>query len=463
MKNGYGNDTTEQEHAQRADTKKELNRIQWLSGGNRKKRPPALLAVTPPRTGEHTLLGVENLLGSIAVPEPFSLELAGDGDGVTLMARCLDEEVVRQQIAAHYPQAGVHDAQEEEDPLRLAEGEQAWGMTLRSGGPEYAPLRVFRDDDLLDPGSDPLISLLGALSALRDGERVVARLLLRSLGPDWSESHLAKAMQRPGSESRLSADAEPARATQTDVTNMMVLGVGALAVLQGYLWVEAGETWKAVLLGVGVAVGLALAGWAWHRWKKAHSRVYDPLLIREKVSHIAFDAELQVTAIMPQDDQRRRARELLGPVAAAYRHYDHPARARFKVGVVPSPVLHPTGPGLFGKRSVPDCAVFADTHWEPPSVYAHLDWLANQLRFPLHVVDNGRSLREDVKALVNHSGSRNYVDIPVYLKGSDGHGDGIGQRQRTEHYRIVTVRRKVRELLGLAKGQRVPAETVVEL
>ena len=47
--------------------------------------------------------------------------------------------------------------------------------------------------------------------------------------------------------------------------------------------------------------------------------------------------------------------------------------------------------------SVPACAIFADTHWEPPSLYPHLEWLAGQLRFPLYVVDNGRSLREDVK------------------------------------------------------------------
>ena len=66
---------------------------------------------------------------------------------------------------------------------------------------------------------------------------------------------------------------------------------------------------------------------------------------------------------------------------------------------------------------VPDCAIFADTRWEPPSVYEHIDWLEGQLSLPLHVVDNGRSLREDVKALTNHSGSPNYVDIPVYLKG----------------------------------------------
>ena len=412
MKNVDGdlrNDTTEQEPAPRADREKERKLLTSpLFGGKRRKKPPALLAVTPPRTGEHTLLGVENLLGSIAVPEPFSLEIAGDVDGVTLMARCLDEEVVRQQIAAHYPQARIRDVPEEEDPLRLGEGEQAWGITLRSGGPEYAPLRVFRDDDLLDPGSDPLVALLGALSALREGERVVARLLLRSLGPDWSEPHLAKAMQRPGSEPRLSAGAEQARATQTDVTTMTVLGVGALAVLKGYLWVQDGEIWKAALLGLGVAVGLALAGWVRHRWKKVHSRVFDPLLIREKVSHMAFDAELQVTAIMPPAGNRERAQELLGPVAAAYRHYDHPAGARFQVGkvqpVTPVPVLHPTGPGLLGKRSVLGVREAAAL-WHPPGA-------------------------RDETPLVERSGARVLLPSPGGVKGGALVGDTTAGKPR---------------------------------
>ena len=112
---------------------------------------------------------------------------------------------------------------------------------------------------------------------------------------------------------------------------------------------------------------------------------------------------------------------------------------------------------------VPDCAIFADTRWEPPSIYEHLAWLRDRLSFPLHVVDNGRSLREDVKALTNHSGSRNYVDIPVYLKGRDGEGDGIGRRQCTDNYKIRPIRRRIRELLGLRPRQRVPAGTTVEL
>ena len=96
--------------------------------------------------------------------------------------------------------------------------------------------------------------------------------------------------------------------------------------------------------------------------------------------------------------------------------------------------------GAFGQ--LPDCAIFADTHWEPPSLYTHLDWLTERLGFPLYVVDNGRSLREDAKALTNHSGNRGFIDLPLYLKGPartggrNGQSDGMGRRQCTEHYKI---------------------------
>ena len=349
-----------------------LNPKKILFGDSKPDRP-VLLAVTPPSTGERTLLGVENMLQSIAVPEPFSLELAGDVDGVTLMARCLDEQVVRQQISTHYPQARIREVAPEDDPLRLDEGEWAWSMTLRASGPEYVPLRTFRDDDLLDPGSDPLIALLGALSDLNEGERVVARLMLRSLGPDWSQAHLEKAHTRPVPEPRDSTYSNQVRHHQADVTTMAVLGVGALVGLRGYLWVRAGETWKAALLGVGMAVVLTVAGWVWWRIRQARSRVYDPLLIREKVARIAFDAELQVTAVLPLGGTAERARGLLAPVATAYRHYDHPAGACFKVGrvrpaAVPNVSLHPAGPGLLGGRSVLGVREAAAL-WHPPGAH----------------------------------------------------------------------------------------------
>ena len=346
-----------------------LNPIRRLFGDDDDKTP-ALLAVTPPRAGERTLLGVENLLGSIAVPEPFSLELAGDADGVTLLARCLQDRVVRGQIAARYPQAQIQRVPDEDDPLNLDEGEQAWSMTLRADGPDYAPLRTCRDDDLLDPGSDPLMAVLGALSNLNEGERVVARMMLNSLGPDWSQGHQEKAHKRPVEERRDPSYTYQTKPLQMDGVTMAVLGVGALAALRAYLWVQAGETWKAVLMGVGITAALAAGGWLWHRWKKAHSRVYDPNQIKEKVSRIAFDGEIQVTAILPENTGRQRAKELLEPVAAAYRHYDNPAGAKMKASRVrpaaPDPsMLHPAGPGLFGKRSVLGVREAACL-WHPP-------------------------------------------------------------------------------------------------
>ena len=340
-----------------------------LFGDQRKNRTPSLLAVTPPRTGERTLLGVENLLQSIAVPEPFSLELAGDMDGVNLLARCHDGQVVRSQIAAHYPQARIRQVPVDDDPIFVHVGEQACCLTLRSGGPDYVPLRTFRDDDLLGPGSDPLLAVIGSLSALRPGERVLARLLLRSLGPDWSQAHQQKAFKNPGQQRPDPSYTYQTKPLQLDGVTMAVLGVGALAALKGYLWVQDGEFLKASLLGAGSILGLTVAGWGWWRWKQARSRVYDPILIREKVSRIAFDAGLQVVAVLPERGRLQRAGKLLEGVAAAYRHFDHPAGARFKVDevqpLVPTGNLHPAGPGLFGKRSVLGVREAACL-WHPP-------------------------------------------------------------------------------------------------
>ena len=334
-------------------------------------RAPILLAVTPPRTGERTLLGVENLLASIAVPEPFALELAGDGAGVTLMARCRDGEVVRGQIAAHYPQARVEEVPEAEDPLRLGEGEQAWGLTLTSMGPDYVPLRTFRDDDLLDPGSDPLLALLGALATAEEGERVVARILLRSLGPDWSQPHQELAYGQPPAQRPAPAPSSSSQGATggPEPLALAVLAVVGLVAFKGWEWVQSGEPLKAALLGLG-ALGASIAGlWLWQRWKGGRDRVYDPALVKEKVSRAAFEAQIEVTAILPPGGKAERARELLEAVTAAYRHYDHPAGARFKVGkarpVTAAPSLEPAPPGFFGKRSVLGVREVAAL-WHPP-------------------------------------------------------------------------------------------------
>ena len=87
------------------------------------------------------------------------------------------------------------------------------------------------------------------------------------------------------------------------------------------------------------------------------------------MSRIAFDAEVQVTAVLPAGDQRRRAGDLLGKIEAAYRHYDNPAGARLRASRVrpiqPAVTLHPAGPGLFGRRSILGVREAAAL-WHPP-------------------------------------------------------------------------------------------------
>ena len=291
-----------------------------------------LMSITPPRSGERTMVGVENLLNSIAVPEPFSLEIAGDSGGVSLLARCRDGAFVRQQVGGRYPQARVNEVSPEDDPLRLSEGEQAWSMSLRLKGPEYLPLRPVRDDDLLDPGSDPLISVISSLSDLEEGERVVTRLRLLSLGSDWSRSYQEKAYARPLPPAEAHPSHTDARINRNSMTHLAILGVFALPALQGYLWVQRGETWKAALLGLGVVSLAALAGWAWWRIKQWRSggKHQDPLMIQEKVSRIAYEAQLEVTAILSEHGTEARAKELLRNVASAYGHYNNPAGASFR-------------------------------------------------------------------------------------------------------------------------------------
>ncbi|MYD88556.1 MAG: hypothetical protein F4Y14_21820, partial [Acidobacteria bacterium] len=219
-----------------------FNPLRWF---RRSARPPgpALLAVTPPRTGQRTLLGVENLLGSIAAPEPFALELAADECSIGLFVRCAGDQIVRGQVGVHYPQARVRDVPSQRDYMRLDEDEQAWSLVLRASGPEYAPLRVFRDQDLVDPGSDPLLAPLGALTGLKEGERLVSRLLLRSLGPQWSRHYQEKA-QPEHLQREPKPNAPPPSGTGPDPLALTVLGLAAFGFFQGYRWLQAGEIWN---------------------------------------------------------------------------------------------------------------------------------------------------------------------------------------------------------------------------
>lgn len=104
---------------------------------------------------------------------------------------------------------------------------------------------------------------------------------------------------------------------------------------------------------------------------------------------------------------------------------------------------------------MPDCAIFADTQSEPSGVYKHLDWLEKQLPFPVHPVTAG-SLRDEILGAMRGT-NRMDARPPFFVETG-----GMLHRQCTHDFKIIPIERKIRELIGLRRGQRWPLEPVVE-
>ena len=292
----------------------------------------SLFVVTPPRVAEASLSSVEHTLDALPVGEAFSLELAGDADGVRLMARGSSASL-RRTLAAQYPQATLTDvADPYDDPMALAGGERAFTQTLRIDGPEYLPLRHSTADTatLGDLAADPFASLISAFSGLGSGERLVSRLILTPRNHDWSAVYREMAMSGPGSANQRAAQQERDESVGGgfDPALLILLPIAGIGV-QGWLWYNAGEMLKvyalaggSLLLGAG---GLA----AYLKFSGRKEDHYDPALVSERVGRIAFDAEVRVTAILGPGESTERARELLRGAVAAYRNYDNPLGAQF--------------------------------------------------------------------------------------------------------------------------------------
>jgi hypothetical protein len=98
-----------------------------------------------------------------------------------------------------------------------------------------------------------------------------------------------------------------------------------------------------------------------------------------------------------------------------------------------------------GELPMPDCAIFADTGWEPQSVYRHLDRLEAQLPFPVHRVSAG-NLRDDIlRGYADRS--RRFASVPWFIQMPDG-SVGMGRRQCTAHYKLEPINRQIVALLG---------------
>lgn len=104
-----------------------------------------------------------------------------------------------------------------------------------------------------------------------------------------------------------------------------------------------------------------------------------------------------------------------------------------------------------GEIEMPDCAIFADTGWEPMAVYAHLNKLCAALPFPVHVVRAGNLRLAETGEMPPIRGAGKFGAVPWFTEKG-----GMGRRQCTVHYKIEPIAKKQRELLGAVPRQRLP-------
>lgn len=107
-----------------------------------------------------------------------------------------------------------------------------------------------------------------------------------------------------------------------------------------------------------------------------------------------------------------------------------------------------------------DVAIFADTGWEREATYRYLDWLVQQLPFP---VLRARRDGEDLGVLMMEvaSGERPRSGapmIPFFTKNPNG----MTPKQCSKEFKVRVIGREVRKMLGLVPRQRGPREKVVE-
>ena len=108
----------------------------------------------------------------------------------------------------------------------------------------------------------------------------------------------------------------------------------------------------------------------------------------------------------------------------------------------------------------PDVAIFADTGWEPPGVYEHLNWLEEQLSFEVVRVSAG-NIKDNILEGTSPDGN-NYLGIPAFLTTTDG-SKAIASRQCTTKYKVRPINRYLRQRVGIAPGRRAPKNVQVEI
>ncbi len=112
---------------------------------------------------------------------------------------------------------------------------------------------------------------------------------------------------------------------------------------------------------------------------------------------------------------------------------------------------------------MPNFAVFADTQAEPEEVYVWLEWLKNELPYPVYTVTKGNLTADSLKPTIKkkHTGKgvnvgETYMKklIPLFGILPNGKKTAAIGRRCTFDYKIMPVLNKIKELCEIKRGQK---------
>lgn len=141
---------------------------------------------------------------------------------------------------------------------------------------------------------------------------------------------------------------------------------------------------------------------------------------------------------------------------------------------------------------MPECAIFADTGWEPQEVYDWLDWIEKELPFPVYRTRTdsrryeGMTLR-DFTMRATMRDTKMHMPLPLFVQERGVWTDtyasemdeindlpsgrewveysepkvGMTRRKCTRDWKIRPIDKLTKQLLGFTPGARLPTEPVV--
>ncbi|MBV9710338.1 MAG: hypothetical protein JO011_05390, partial [Ktedonobacteraceae bacterium] len=334
---------------------------------NRQEAVPSFaLQIIPPlhSNNEHSI-ALEATMQSLALDRrhPIALELAGTSERRIFIVRATTQAAldnVEALLRAQYPQSAIRPLQAHEDPFHLGRDEAITAVELIAGAAPFLPLRTWQEAQ--KEGTDPLLSLLAALGYLPERTRAIAQLGLIPAESNWSRRNLRRAVQNPLTPEREAKDRQRMVAIWSggNYSNILIINVGALVTLlflvRAYIpsWVSGaireiilGNTSQVsaahmfqLILYIGglllLEVLIALA-YVIIRSRLRNRGLYDPNVVSQKISRMAYRTRLRLYAIGPKTSgdvrstigrlsdarEQTKVREgLLLRMVAAYRQFN---------------------------------------------------------------------------------------------------------------------------------------------